>query len=337
MFVKGFSLFLVVVLLSGCASYIANEIASPQTPQVTGNISEWTIENTFCDAHSNCMRALSVKDNDLINIDLSFSSKINDNHKIWQYKYNIDEALPLKPLNKQLIFIFAGYSQPTEILYIHQAWLQYITGADVFVIPSADNSENFQFGLDFVSPIVAEIKRRQPEKVHLVGFSMGAVAAHAVAEQTKNSRLHLIAPMTDFKQATKALWKILYSKKFYTKLISIDTIEEAVEIIHKNSKTPPENIDIIRKIQSTTIPTYVYASMQDRVTLASHWENVNAEAMTLKKYEQLNHLEMVALLNQGLLVDFTSQLIGRKVLKSEIETIGLMCDGADVECLDKMK
>jgi hypothetical protein len=143
--------------------------------------------------------------------------------------------------------------------------------------------------------------------------------------------------MTDFKHATKALWRIFYSKKFYTKLISINTVEEAVKIIHENSKTPPEDIDIIRKIQSTIIPTYVYASMQDRVTLASHWDNVNAKKITLKKYEQLNHLDMMALLNQDLLVDFASHLLERQVLKNEIETIGLMCDGDDAKCLEQIK
>ncbi|ASP49050.1 hypothetical protein B5D82_15495 [Cognaticolwellia beringensis] len=144
-----------------------------------------------------------------------------------------------------MFFVFAGYGQPMKLLSPHQAWLQHITGAEVFVIQSAENSENFKFGLDFVSPLITEIKRRNPEKVHFVGLSMDAVPAQALAQRVEGSHLHLIAPMTNFSQSSKALWEDLYSKVFYTQLISIDTIEEATKIIFRDSEISPEDIDIL--------------------------------------------------------------------------------------------
>ena len=93
--------------------------------------------------------------------------------QVWQYQHIYDERQSLtlsKPLDNQLIFVFAPYRMPTKILVFYQYWLQNMTGAEVVLIPGADQSENFTFGLEYVSPIVAEIKRRQADKVHLIGF-----------------------------------------------------------------------------------------------------------------------------------------------------------------------
>ncbi len=335
MLVKGFTAVFVMILLGGCSSYVAYEITAQQKNTLSGDTSGWQVENTFCDDDFRCVLALGVDEPLNENVILSFNFKVNDNHQIWQYNPKDDEDLRLKPLNNQLIFIFAGYGQSADLLYIHQAWLQYITGAEVFVIPSANQSDNFKFGLDFAAPIISEIRRRNPEKVHLIAFSMGAMAAHAVAEKVNNAHLHLIAPMTDFNHSTKVIWNAFYSNEIYSKLILMDTIDEAVQIIYQKSSTSPEDINLVKKLSNIRIPTYIYASIKDKITLASDWDEFNAENIKFKKYDQLNHVEMTALLRQDLLLDIASNLLERKILKNETDTIGLMCSADDEVCTEK--
>jgi len=335
MLVKGFTAVLVMFLLGGCSSYVAYEITAQEKYTMGGDTSDWQIENTFCDDDFSCVLALGVGKPANDNIVLTLNFKVNDNHQIWSYKKKDDKGLRLKPLNNQLIFIFSGYGQSAGSIYIHQAWLQHITGAEVFVIPSANQTKSFKFGLDFASPIISEIKRRNPEKVHLIAFSMGAMAAHAVAEKVNNAHLHLIAPMTDFNHSTKAVWNAFYGNEFYSKLISMDTIEEAVQIVYQKSRTSPEDINLVNKLSNIRIPTYIYASIKDKITLASDWDEFNAENIKFKKYDQLNHVEMTALLRQDLLLDFASNLLERKILKNETETIGLMCSADDEVCTEK--
>jgi len=339
-FVNGFTLVLFVLFLNGCASYIAHEIMSPNKQNIAGNRSESMIVETLCDDTSRCIKAISAADNETKEISLTYNLKINDNHQVWSYQQKNDDTQSLKsskPLDNQLIFIFAPYKMPTEIMTIYQSWLKYMTGAEVLLIPSADESDSFAFGLDYVSPIVAEIKRRQADKVHLIGFSMGAVAAQAIAAETKNAQLYLIAPMTNFKHATKAIWDRSYSKRYYSKFISIANVEDAVEIVFDKSKISPADINIIKKMQGSNTPTYIYASNQDRISLASDWNKAKLGNITLKNYEELNHLEMVSLLDQDLMVDFVSHLLARQVSKDETKTIGILCQGEDEACLSQIE
>ncbi len=101
---------------------------------------------------------------------------------------------------------------------------------------SAENSQMIKFGLDYTSPIVAEIQRLKPIKVHLIGFSMGALAASEVEKEVDNARLYLFAPMTDFEYSTKAIYDIQYKDKLYAKFISQDTLEDAIQIVMKSQE-----------------------------------------------------------------------------------------------------
>ncbi|NQZ21587.1 MAG: hypothetical protein HRT53_05960 [Colwellia sp.] len=346
-FVNGFTLVLVVLFLNGCASYIAHEIMNPKKLNIEGDYPEWTIEKTLCDDNVQCIKAIALVDDGPKEINLTkYLTKItrtvnmNIYDQVWQYQHIYDERQSLtlsKPLDNQLIFIFAPYKMPTKLLVGYTRWLQLMTGAEVLLIPGADKSERFAFGLEYISPIVAEIKRRQADKVHLIGFSMGAVAAQAVAAETDNAQLYLIAPMTNFKQATKAIWDIYHSKKYYAKLISTGNIEDAVAIVFDKLNISPADINIIEKMQGSKTPTYVYASNQDKIALAADWNNVNSGNISVKKYQQLTHLEMMSLLEQNLMIDFVSDLLARQVSKNETETIGILCQSDDQACLSQIE
>lgn len=334
--VKGIALVLLAISLSGCASFIANEITRSKEPNIKGNISDWVVEREVCDGDANCFKALGLSETEARKYNLTFRLNINDKYKIWRYKNSIADVENVRPLANQLVVIFAGYSQPTETLYIHQKWLQQITGADVLVIPSADNTANFNFGLGYTSPIVAEIQRLQPEKVHLVGFSMGALAATSVASEIDNAKLYLIAPMTDFENSAKAIFDSQYSDKIYANFVSQKTLEDAIQIVFEKSATTSSDIDLVSKLTKVKSPTFIYGSVTDSVVDHSVLDNFLNSRVNVNTYSGLNHWEMMALLNQNLMADFVSDLLGRTVLLSEVNILGVLCDVDDDKCLNQL-
>ena len=335
MMVKGFTLGLLSIGLSGCASFIANEITSPKKSNIKGNLSDWTVERQFCDRKNYCVKGIGLGDFDAIK-SLSFDFHINDNHKIWRYETNNDSVENAKPLENHLILLFAGYTQPTQTLLIHQKWLQLMTGADVIVIPSAENSETFEFGLNYASPLIAEIQRLNPAKVHLIGFSMGALAASEVGQGIDNARLYLVAPMTDFEHSAKAIYDIFYKDKIYAKFIRQETLEDAIQIIYEKSGTTSKDTDLIEKLNAAKSPTFIYASNKDKVVEHSDFNAIPNDNVDVNIYGELNHIEMVALLRQDLMIDLVSDLLERPVLESEITTLGILCDFDDNDCLNQL-
>lgn len=337
MFVKGLTIGLLCISLSGCASFIANQITTERASNnVEGNLSGFAVERPICDGDSVCVKTVHLDDEAAEHVDLSFNFKINESHKIWRYKSDRDNVKTVKPLTNQLIFLFAGYGQPTQILFMHQTWLHHITGAKVIVVPSAENSNKFQFGLDYVSPIVAEIERLKPTQVHLVGFSMGALAASAVGQKIDNAKLYLVAPMTDFEYSTNAIYNALYKNKFYTKFISQDTLDNAIQIVYEKAGMRPKDTNLLLRLDETKLPTFIYTSNKDKVVDPTPLNALSNSNIDLSNYEDLGHLEMVALFRNDLLIDFVSDLLGRQVLISEITTLGAWCNFDDTDCLNQI-
>ena len=66
MMVKGFTISLLSIGLSGCASFIANEITSPKKSNIKSNISDWTVERQFCDRKNYCVKGIGLGDSDAI-------------------------------------------------------------------------------------------------------------------------------------------------------------------------------------------------------------------------------------------------------------------------------
>jgi hypothetical protein len=332
--VKGVALCTIFIALSGCASYVANEITKAHASNITGNVNDIGAETiTMCDDNNYCIDAVGLKSVDVTETALTFDIKINDNHKVWRYTASSNSENQKKPLEGHLILLFAGYSQPTQILLIHQLWLHQMTGANVIVIPSAEKSGRFQFGLDYISPIVEKIKQIRPGKVHAVGFSMGALAAQALVREIDNTRLYLFAPMTDFEYSTKAIYDIHYDNAFYRALVSQETLEEAIELIYTRAGTAPEETALPIKLQTVNSPTFIYASRADKVVDFTTLIEVENEHLALNIYENLNHIEMMALMSRAILADFVSDLLEFSVTIDDVDTIGLLCDFEDKDCL----
>ena len=314
--------------LTGCAHLIAHQISSQYSPSIDGNVSEIFKVSHFCSQNKHCVTVQNLPDVPVTSMQFTFRSERKN--KRWNFK--ADEISVSSKIN-HLIVIFPGFGMPKQIVANHQAWLSNVTGADVLVIESANNDSNFSFGLNAVEPVLSEVQKRNPEKVDIIGVSMGSVAAQRVASALESSRLHLIAPMTDFHHSTLALWKMLHKDQFYSAFIKEEDINNAVEIVYSNARLQAKDINIIDAVEANTIPTYVYTSAADKVTLASDWNNIQNNTVKRHTFEDLTHLEMASLMDEELLQSFLSNLIERNVEYTK-STTGLICDLNLSDCAD---
>lgn len=327
------ALVILSIFLSGCVSIIANKITEPQRHAMQGNTGSLFTELKICDNTSNCIQALEVAQPiDTPTIDLTFEYEINDNHNIWRYNANNTKSDASKPLSDDLIVIFAGYNQPAQILFVHQLWLHHITGATVLAVPAANHANRFTFGLDYVAPIIHEIHSRAPENVHLIGFSMGALAASKVANEIENSRLYLFAPMTNFEHSLQAIWDRQHSHMWYATFVSDNTLNNVVERIYEKAAKTPKETNLLGIIDDIDTDIFVYASTSDKVTAVAAWSQVKQPNINIQRYNKLNHIEMIALQRQQIMADLVSDLFGRKVGKGDTDILGVLCANNDKQC-----
>ncbi|NVK56583.1 MAG: hypothetical protein HWE26_13295 [Alteromonadaceae bacterium] len=337
MHLKGFIIGCVLLSLSGCASIIAHEITRAHGSPLKGEDPD-VVKRQVCDSKQYCISRLNLPgyDNKYKRFSLEVDLQIKRKRKIWRFENDAEKGARTKPLTEHLIIIFPGYHQHADVLTLHQKWLTITTGADVIVVPSPESSDSFQFGLDFTAPLLAEIQRLQPKAVHLVGFSMGALAAQAVAQHTDNARLYLFAPMTDFAYSTRALYNMGYKDKFYTAFISPKTLDEAIQIVYDKSGRTLTDTDLLNHLNRITSPTFVYASSADKITSPKAFNAVQNHYIDVTLFEDLIHLEMVSFFSVDIMSTFVSDLLGRQVPNNETATLGILCDYKDTDCLSQI-
>lgn len=334
---KLIALILFTLCLGGCATIVANQIVSPIEPDSVGlrKVAELTgvSTETLCSKRSYCVDVQRVDASKLKTETLAFRLKSNTRDKIWKYKLSRPDTRAVKPLQNQLIILFAGYAQRPVTLAIHQQWLQDITGAQVFVVPGANLVEKFSFGRNFVGPVVSKINQLSPESVHIIGLSMGAIAALEVAQQIPAAKLHLLAPMTDFRASTKAVWRSYYNNAFTSLFVSEPTIDTAIDIILTDRGITADDIRINEKLASGNVQSYIYVSAEDSITPPYNWQTSNQSNINVFTFQHLNHFELLSMTQAKLLAKFASNLLGREVLPSETDIIGTLCMAQDKNCL----
>ena len=87
MLVKGLTIGLLLVSLSGCASFIANQITTERASNnVKGNLSDFALEKPICDSNSVCVETVHLVDDTAEHVDLSFNFRINYNKQSQKIK-----------------------------------------------------------------------------------------------------------------------------------------------------------------------------------------------------------------------------------------------------------
>lgn len=321
-------LILPIFSLTGCAHFIASQIAKQHQPDVDGNASDIFKVSRLCSFNSNCVNAQRTPSIEISN--LKFTLAVNDKPKTW---YFAASQPPIVKNKRHLIYVFPGFGTPKALVAMHQQWLHLVTGATVTVIESADSAEKFSFGLNAIDPVLHEIGKLEPLSVDIVGVSMGSIAAQYVASQIESAKLHLIAPMTDFNHSTLTLWDTLYKDRFYSTFISTKHVEEAVNIVYKNAGIASDDIDVIQRVKESVVTTFIYSSIDDKIALSTGWESLSNNNVLHHKFDSLSHLEMTALMDEDLLAMFLSNLTGNHVFKNA-STTGRVCNIGEKSCLD---
>ncbi|PKF55378.1 hypothetical protein CW748_12805 [Alteromonadales bacterium alter-6D02] len=116
---------------------------------------------------------------------------------------------------------------------------------------------------------------------------------------------------------------------------NLETIEKAVDIVHRKSQIQPNDLNLRRGIEVNTITTNVYVSSGDAITPSSYWESIVADNLKVQTYDNLKHLEMVMLFNKRLMRDIASDLLGKELDETDTKILGVLCNAKDTSCLEK--
>jgi len=324
-------------LLNGCASFIAYRIANPESQQIKGDVSRIVDTKTACSDTDNCVSLYVVRNasNRTGKNDFSFELELfNDNKGIkWKYKGN-DEPLITQVIHDELIVVFPGYMMEPKFVVLLEHWLAHVSGAMVVVAPKPESGENFVFGLGSVDPIAHFVNEHHAKKIHVVGYSMGAIAASRLTARLDNSNLYLVAPMLNFTESAVALFNKYKNDHALSWLIDSEDIKNATDIVYQSANLSPSDINVAHNLASNSAQKIrVYMSLNDDVVGGNidlmHSEKKNA---LVRQYSSLSHIQMMAMTDEALLADFISDITNTNIDAHDTSIVGSVCLKGQPNC-----
>ncbi|WP_394227591.1 hypothetical protein [Pseudoalteromonas spongiae] len=316
-----------LLISSGCSSIIANKIT--QSEDIQGNINLSAKEVDVCGNTNNCTKVYQA---DGYSHTMVFNLDFGSSKQTWLYQSKFAEKIEEKPLQGEVVYVFAGYSQPFKLLTQFQDWLTQVTGAQVFIVPSANNESTFRFGMSYVEPIVQYI-RKENKNVHLIGFSMGAIPAQQIAMQIENSSLHLIAPMTNFETSLNA-FREYYLSSVDRYFVGQEEVKEAADIVIERAELKGDELDIIGNLRESHNKAFVYISPEDVVVADNRWNEFDHPNVHVYSYSNMMHEVIVMLMNQQLKFDLISNLTSEEYISKNNKFLGTICEAKDRGCIN---
>ena len=333
------TLAIALVTLGGCASYIAHRIANPEVNEIEADLSQIVETNLACSEPHNCIELYALRhskshaNDEGFSIDLTLSGG-NSTTK-WTYA-GTKEPIATQVLQNELIIIFPGYMMEPQFVVLLQRWLAHITGASVVVAPKPEHGENFTFGLGSVEPIEHFIHQHPATKIHLVGYSMGAIAASTLAKKLDNTNLYLIAPMVSFTDSALALFNKHKGGNAFSWLIDSEDIISATDILFESANIVPVDVNVSQNLTLTRAhKTRIYMSLKDEIVGSNIElpELLRKESdIVVRQYSSLSHIQMMAMLNEALLTDFISDMTDTNVDQNDTKIVGLICIEGQQNC-----
>ncbi|MFY8351570.1 hypothetical protein AAEU29_13605 [Pseudoalteromonas sp. SSM20] len=306
---------------------IANKIT--QSEDIQGNINLSAKEIEVCGNTNNCTKVYQA---DGYSHTMVFNLDLGSSKQTWLYQSKFAEKVEEKPLKGEIVYVFAGYSQPFKLLTQFQDWLTQVTGAQVFIVPSANNESRFRFGMSYVEPLVQHIKKEN-KKVHLIGFSMGAIPAQQIAMQIENSSLHLIAPMTNFETSLNA-FREYYLSSVDRYFVGQEEVKEAANIVIERAELKGGELDIIGNLKESHNKAFVYISPEDIVVADNRWNKFDNSNVQIHRYQNMMHEVIVMLMNQQLKFDLISNLTSEEYISKNNKFLGTICEDKDRSCIN---
>ena len=304
--------------LSGCQSFIANQIIKPIEPlKVTGLDSENSITGVVtqhCSDKINCLTFRFFSTNDLSFKDYPthrFSLVIgNSNGDDITFSETISLLNQHVKLTNELLVIFPGYGIDNLIYGMQARWLSHITGKDTIVMPAANQYEEFKFGLNHLEQLNDYIQQNKYQKVSLLSYSMGSVAAMNFSKMALIDKNIMVAPMIDFSQALSSTAHLF--EPTLSKFFSESEFNGAAQDIVKQSGLTELQLNVKELINtqySTLTDTVIYTSEQDSISPTSYWQDSERKKVTLVSYPNQSHMVLVALAEQALRTEISHRLL----------------------------
>ena len=336
-FVRVCALVASLSLLSGCASFIAYRITNPESQQIKGDLSQIVDTKSVCSDTDNCVSLYVVRNasNRTGKNDISLELELFVENKgiKWTYRGN-DEPLITQVIHDELIIVFPGYMMEPKSVVLLEHWLAHVTGAMVVVAPKPESGESFAFGLGSVDPIAHFVNEHPAKTIHVVGYSMGAIAASRLAARLDNSNLYLVAPMLNFSESAVALFNKHKSNHALSWLVDSEDIKNATDIVIQSANLSPSDINVAHNLASNSAQKIrVYMSLNDEVVGGNidltHSEKKNT---LVRQYSSLSHIQMMAMTDEALLADFISDITNTNIDAHDTSIVGSVCFKGQPNC-----
>lgn len=359
-FVFSFSL----LSLNGCASFIADKITSPSSfGGLSNGFEKLAVRHTLCadDTRNHCLTALepafseefdtkldelkkdleSLKSERAIQQEsvttestISYEMRYNQDQFNWKYALDINRGTYNKADPNAVIYVLPGYAIPPEMLLIHSGWIRDISGYRTFILPPANGSDHFEFGLNYVDAIERHSRELKAEKIHIVAISMGAVAGTELHKRLDNSQLYLFAPMSDFNKGVHAV--IEHTHRWYASLIPQSSIDAAVEQVIEQSQVDEKAFDLVAKVKQSQGKSHIYLGSEDEVIDSKPWLEEPSLKEQVHVYNE-NHMTLSAMLNMQLMADFSGHILGKPVSATDAHIVGVLSKNGEQIELAKSK
>ncbi|WP_338517447.1 alpha/beta hydrolase [Alteromonas gracilis] len=336
-FLRVCAFFVSLSLINGCASIIAYRIANPESQQIKGDLSQIVDTKSVCSNKDNCVSLYVVRNasNRIGKNDISLEFELFDENKgiKWTYEGN-DEPLITQVIHDELIIVFPGYMMEPKLVVLLEHWLAHVSGAMVVVAPKPESGESFAFGLGSVDPIAHFVNEHPAKKIHVVGYSMGAIAASRLTARLDNSNLYLVAPMLNFTESAVALFNKYKNDHALSWLVDSEDIKNATDNVLQSANLSPSDINVAHNLAlSRAHKIRVYMSLNDEVVGGNidlmHSEKKNA---LVRQYKSLSHIQMMAMTDEALLADFISDMTNTTIDPQDTSIVGSVCFKGQPNC-----
>lgn len=302
MLLRLFAMVLVMNFLSGCASYIASRIETPNRTSIvnTGSsfISLGIYEDSFCSAkNAQCMPYLfstsaPCRKSDTIN----FKGNVS-NSPFGSFNKVVDFDMKDLPEYRGLVVMAHGFQSDSKS-YVLMSLLFNCLGFDVVAVDLMGHGHSTQslgYGVND-SELLTEFLAQVPETagpVILVGHSMGALAVVRAASASNNvTGLYLLSPMDRFD--TAAVGVAESTMPFLSSFVPDSQIRKGATLALQRANIDLSETDMLSLLQEVTVPTLIYGSSEDAISVLHHQNSLTAPDNVEVVYgEKENHISVL--------------------------------------------
>lgn len=297
---KVFGIGLLLIGLSGCATYVEKALSSrPGSGVSYGGIETYVAEaggsiRQFCmpflDGCTDYIYAPANLDDQPY--EQKFEVVANDITLNYDFTLNREQVPEAR---RGTLILLHGYGGSKESLLLLANYFRYL-GFHVIIPDLKGHGGSTQdepgFGVDDVDVIQALIEsmpaRERPHPLYIAGYSMGAIAAiHTARQRDDISGVLLFGPMREFEDAAVAVSKMSYRR--LSKIVGEEPVREGVRNTLSKRGIDAKELDVHHLLSTFKTPTLMIASDRDPIAPYDYFQPLQQGNVTVKKLPDRHH------------------------------------------------